>query len=294
MRQRLVVVGSLVVGGLCWMQAGPALLPESGLGGVTLLNAPAWLVGGAVVALLAGAVAVGLAVLCGAMGNPLAAAFVFGAALCFLARRGGTTFGFLVEATPGRYVALLVEAGVWFAMLAGTLWLTSIARLPLRRRLPWLATEARRDRSLLRGWGDPASPLGVLVTAGVGGLLAHLMIRTWDAGQIVGALLFSFTIGSLVAQMVATKASPGALVLSPLVVAAVGYVQAFMLYGSNEELLAAAFRGEASGLAWTLPVHYASAGVAGCALGAGLGQALLLGERAKDRRGDAAGDAAAA
>lgn len=275
LRQRLLITAAVIVGGVVWMRAEPGLLPSDHTGGVTLVDASVGPFLGLILAVVAGLAAIALAAVAGAVGNPLAAAFVFAGSLMFVAADGGTSLPFLWHTTPSDYLPLLFETLVWFALLAGTLWLTAAFRGPIRRRFPWLVSDQRPFRSPLRGLIEPPSLIAAAVSAGVAGVLATLMIRTWDVGQVLGALTFAFMIGSLIAQVVTPAASAGPILLSPLLLAAYGYLQTWLGYSTAEQLLAGAYRGSLHGLAWTLPIHFASAAVVGCTLGLGMAKGLV-------------------
>src|SRR5690606_18492056 len=132
LRQRLLIAAAIVAGGLIWMCIDSGLLPGDGTSGITLIDARVGAFAGVALVLLSGVVAVAGAILCGAIGNPLAAPFVLASALLFLAADGGSSLGFLWRTTPGEYLPLFLETVFWFGIVALTMWLTQLLRAPLR------------------------------------------------------------------------------------------------------------------------------------------------------------------
>lgn len=275
MKQRLLVCAAMAVGALVLLGALPAVVSSDETPGITLGSATAGATGGAIAVLLGALPAIGLAVLCGSMGTPLAAPFVLASALLVLAAWGGSGIGFLWRSSgPGDYVGLIVELLFWFALLAAVSWITMRVRLPLRRRLPWLASEPRRERNLLRGFVEPQSLLAGAVCAAAGGFASYLLVQSWETGQTLGGLVCGFALGAIAAQAAVGNASPGPIVLgAPMLVAIVGYLSGLTLE-SHDAMLAQAYRGELVGLAWSLPIHYASAGVLGTVIGIGIEQGM--------------------
>ncbi len=295
LRQRLLITAAVVIGGLVWMRAAPGLLPTDGAGGVRLIHAAAGPVVGLILAILAGLVAMGLAVIAGAVGTPLAAAFTFAASLMFLAAAGGGSLPFLWHATPAGYLPLLFETVVWFALLGLVVWLTARWRGPIRQRLPWLVSEPRATvASPLAGFRDTRSLLTAALCAGIAGVICQLMLRSWDIGQVLGSLVFAFLVGAMIAQVVSPAPHVGPILISPLLLAGYGYIKTWLEYGSADPLLAGAYGGSLHGFAWTLPIHFASAGVAGCVLGVGMAAGLVRGSGLRQEPPDAAGSHAGA
>lgn len=124
--------------------------------------------------------------------------------------------------------------------------------------------------------------LAAMVVAGViAGGLGYILIRNSDGGQVVCSLILSFTVGGATAGAFFPNKGWWGIMSSPFLVAAVSYGYVTLQYSQTEPLLAAWFGQQLPGLALALPIHYASAGVVGCCLGAGLAQAITAAKEAE-------------
>src|SRR5690606_32838655 len=63
---------------------------------------------------------------------------------------------------------------------------------------------------------------GGLLTAAIGGLLTHLMLKSVDPGQIVGGLILAFAVAAVIGKTVVPQMSAGAAVLAPMAVGIAG------------------------------------------------------------------------
>jgi hypothetical protein len=278
LRQRLLIAISAILGGMVWLLAQEALTPPNGSTGLTLWDAQVGLARAVAIAMLASLPAVLIALICSATGNPLTGIFAVAAALMILAGAGGPIDGLLWRASlPGVYGGLMLEIILWFAALAAFMF--TIQRLrPRLRRLPGLALWARQpgnDDIHLTQWNLPTALAGLISTL-AGGLLCVALIQSTASGQVIGSMLLAFAAGALIAHMTIPKANPIGILLSPALVALLGY--GYMLieaqFVSTASVLEAWYAGELPGVALALPIHYASAAVAGCTLGLGVAQAL--------------------
>ena len=111
------------------------------------------------------------------------------------------------------------------------------------------------------------------------GVLCYLLLRNTDPGQIVCALLVSFTVGGLAGHLIFPQTNPIGILFSPAVVAVVGYTWVMLRFGQTDAVVSAWHRGQLPGMALALPVHYASAAIAGCAIGVGWAQGIIHGNR---------------
>jgi len=106
-----------------------------------------------------------------------------------------------------------------------------------------------------------------------------VLIRNASTGQVHCALLLAFTVGGMVAHLIARHDNPVGILFSPALVATVGYTWVIMAYDTTPDVINALHRGELPGLALALPAHYTSAAVVGCTIGLGWAEALIVGER---------------
>ena len=273
-RQRLCIAAAILIGGLCWLLVSESLSPEDASTGITLSDARVGALAAAVLVVLAGLPALGLGTLAAAMANPLAGPFVVGTALMMPVWRGGAGYGWLWRSEPpASYVWLAMEMVWWLLFYLMLMGASRAVRLPLRRRLPRLTAPAHQELSLLRGGARASTWLALAVSTVVSGLLSYVLIQGVDVGQVLLSLVLAFAIGGLVAQATVPDAGGLGVVLSPLVVGVIGYVLVSLGDADTpDQMRALVYAREVSGFAWTLPIHYASAGVAGACLGVGIGQ----------------------
>lgn len=283
LRQRLLLVAGVVLGGLVWLLVLPYLSAADGSGGVVLLDARVGVVLGIVLTVVGGLVAMGLACGAVAMGNPLAGPFVVAGALVFPAAAGGGVGGYLRRhgfAVSG-YDWLMVEAMLWLAMWVGVLGLLFRARRWLRPRLPramrmtHLVTPGTVGLDEARLQREDVYAAGVACV--VGYLVCAVAVRTPAVGQAVAGVTLASGVGSAVGLSLFRTARPWLTLLSPMVVslAAAGYLR--MRVGSPLAVEAAFNVLALPGATMAVPIYFASAGVAGAVLGAALAQSLAAG-----------------
>ncbi len=284
---RLLVAASILLGAWVLASAAPALSSADGASAPTLMMARGGFVSALLMVLLAALPIIALSLIGSSVGNPLTGLFSLATAMWILSAQGDTIDGWIrrTNATlPGDYLKLVVESIIWLALLTGFLFLVTIARPSVRRRLPLLVSEHQLGEPItLRSKWLPALVSG-LVTAVVAGLLASFLLRTPEKGQVIGGLILAFLIGGLVGDMASAflfqkhPANPMGILIAPALVAITGYIVASMSYDDAADFLKAYFNTRAAGLALALPLDYASAGVAGAALGAGWSQVMLHGD----------------
>ncbi len=272
---RLLIAIAVVIGGLSWLSALAALTAANGSGGISLMDARVGPVAAVAVLVAAGLAAIIGALVAASAGNPLAGAFTLASSLLVLAAMGGSIDGFLRRADqPGSYKLLAIESVIWLALLA--VLLISIDRLRTRVR-PKLGKCASNKHLGLRTYltfPGHRSLLAGLITAGIGGFLVNILIQATDGGQVNGSLILGFMVAAMIGKMTVPQRNPIVILLSPMLVGLAAYLWVLGSYHSSDALLADFYSQDLLNLALALPIHYASAGVAGCALGVGLGQSL--------------------
>lgn len=273
--QRLLIAGTILLGGLVWWTIRPWLAAGDANGGISLFQAHIGLLPAVALVVIAGIPAVALSVVVSGTGHPLSGVFTAATSLLFLAGAGGGIQGVLWRgALPGEYGWLMLESVWWGAGVICVVWLIASAGGRVRDHLPsgWRHEHLGQETRLALP-GSEALVAG-LVAAAVGGLITDLFMQSPGAGQAIGSLLFGFTIAGLLAQMIVPQNNPVAVLISPIVVGVVGYGYVLLRYPGGDAILAAYYARTLPGLAMILPIFYASAGVAGAALGVGLAQAI--------------------
>jgi len=285
LRQRLILAVGLTAGAVCWANAASSLRAADLSSGITLADTAAPMPTAVLIFLTGGLAAVVGGWLAGATGNVLAGPFVLAGSLLGLAGAGGSIDGLLRRtAEAGRlatlYPKLAAEAAAMTAGLALFLLVLATLRPTLRDKLPGrvISSDARGARwaAKLRR-PDGSTILSGLITAAAGGLMASVLMRSATGGQVIGALLLSFTVAGMLGRMLINRPNVAGIVLAPGVTAVVAYLWAWRVSGDGTTVMARYFAGDWPATALALPMHYLSAGVAGAALGAGLGQGLLMG-----------------
>jgi len=273
--QRLLIALALVVGGLFCLSVRPLLMPGDGMGGLTLLRAPVTWAGAALLVAVAGLPAAALGTVAAASGNKLGGVFAVGVAVGLLGVAGGPIDGWLWRtANPAGYVWLVGEMLLWAAGVIGLLMLIERGHAPVRGRLPALLRSDDRSHPSPLGWPGATGVVSCVVAAVVGGLATYALLQASNAEQVAGAMILGFAVGGLVARLANPNARAAGVLLSPCVVGIAAYAYVALNYVSEPQLLRAWYDGELLNLALALPIHYASMGVAGAALGLGMGQSL--------------------
>ena len=285
---RLLIAATILLGGWVLVSAAGTLTSADGSGGLTLMMSHAGVAQALIIVLLAAIPAIAMSLVCSSIGNPLSGIFSLTTAIWFLSAKGDTIDAWIRRNDanlPGDYMRLIFEVIVWAALLTGFIALLVPLRSKIRSALPMLANQPHLGEELTLSKKWLPAMVSTVVTAIVGGILASFLLRTPDKGQIIGGLILSFMVGGLIGDLACTflfqkhPANPMGIILAPSLVAIVGYLLAANGYRDGTEFLKAYFDTKAAGLALALPIDFASAGVAGCALGAGWSQVMLHGEQ---------------
>ncbi len=275
LKHRLVIGIVLVAGALCWLLARGALMPADGSMGVSLLDARAGLVPGLFILILAGLPAIIAGLIAASTGNPLAGAFTISFSLLPLAAMGGSIEGWLRRAElPGGYKSLAFEAVIWLVLWAGVLVMVDLLRVRVRPTMNVIAVKHHQGAKMKLGLPGGMPIVAGLLTAAAGAFLSNILIRSSDAGQVNCSLILGFGTAALIAQMSVPQRNPLLILLSPMLCAAAAYLYIGSAYTVTDDLVSDLYSRGILNLALALPIHYASAGVAGCALGVGLAQTL--------------------
>lgn len=283
-RQRLIIACGLALGGACWLASRGMLSPADGSTGLSLFDARVGIVPAVVCVALAGIPALALGLLSSATGNPLSGVFTVAASLLILAGQDGSMSGWIRRTSlPDGYALLAAEMLIWQLGVVVILVATAKLRSPMRSRWPALAFDDHLGVDTRIHFPQALSLAGGATCALVAGVLSFFLIRSDAAGQVIGALITAFAIGATVAQMVFPQPNPVGILFSPAIVAMAAYGYVLFSFGTHDEVLAAWFAQTSSsaaanarlpGPAMALPIHYASAALAGCAIGVGMAQAF--------------------
>ena len=273
--QRLMIALTVVVGGLIWALAAGPLSAGDALGGLSLWQARIGWLAALGLWLVAALPAVGLGLVTASTGNVLGGVFATAGALGLLAIFGGPIDGWLWRSElPGAYAWLAVElafmAGVWAGLLALLQWTSGPLRAHIGARLGG-HTPAHAS-PLTRPGGQGL--IALLATAAIGGGLSELLLKTTDVGQVMWGLVLGFLLAGLVGRVAVPRASPAMPLLAPFLTGIVAYGYLALEYLTGSAVIAAWYGGDLPGLGLALPIHYASAGLAGAAMGVGAGQLL--------------------
>ena len=267
LRQRIVLTLSLILGGACLWPMGD---------GHAVVDAGPWLLRGEGVMLVVLALpAVALGLIASAAGHPGAGLFVLAVSLLMPAMVGGPIDPWLLRLeSPGAFTAMAVESLAYAGLIAAYAVVIRALRPKLRGALPGPL------RSEHLGSDDPwrLQPASIATTLGamvlVGGVFAWLLLRSSYTGQVTGGLLAAFVLAGLIVHSFVPRPSLLATAIAPCVVGAIGFLLVTVQFATADDLLKAWFAGDLPGLALARPIDYASAGVAGGVMGAGLAQAL--------------------
>ncbi|MAE64540.1 MAG: hypothetical protein CMJ18_09750 [Phycisphaeraceae bacterium] len=291
-RHRLIILAAILICGWLWLLPATSLSTDDGSTGLSLMSArigPVQAVGTALV--IAAPVAL-LVLFVSAAGNPLAGLFVAGAGLVALATRGGPINGWIMrleDPTFGRtYQLLVVETLIWYAGLVLILLASQGFRTSIRSAIRPLADSEHLGGASRIRVPSAEALLGGLLASAVGAILGSLLIKSSDSAQVIASLFIAFTIGGLVGQLFFPQDNPGPLLLSSGLVAIATYGYVLFSFDSAQQLIEAwhdttlpSWQGYPA-LARALPVHYASAAVAGTAVGIGWAQGIMAGHQDED------------
>lgn len=283
-RQRLILIACVTVSIVSWLMFRGWLSPPDGAEGITLTMTTAGFFGAAVAVIVAGTISTGVGIIAGSTGHPLSGVFVVAIGICVLAGWGGPIDGWMRRSSlPGAYSWLILETLAWHLGMAVVVLVTWRVRGGVRQALPEIVVDEFHDEVEMPGRPDVSALLAMFVAVLVGGVLCWVMQRSTSEGQVIGTLIAAFTLAGLAAQ----SSFPDnkhivPILLSPAVVAIAAYVAAMVMYGNEQATLAAWFNlsgfdrhaPRMPGPALVLPIYYASAGVAGAAMGIGLAQAI--------------------
>lgn len=279
LKHRFILTFAIAVGAVCWLWSEDALSAVDASPGITLVDAQAGFVPALLLMLLAGLPAVLLGLVAGAVANPVSGVFSVAMSMMILGAVGGGSSGYFRRAhMPGGFGWLVLDLVLWLLPYVALVALLAQLRAPMRRRLPFLTSPAYREQPLHRQVFSLPTLTSGLVCAAISGLLTHLIVWS-DGGQIVGGLLLSFAIGSLLTRAFVPQGGALGILLSPAIVAVAAYLFGLFTFASHDAFLAAWYAGQVTGIVQALPVHYASAAIAGACIGYGLAQGLLSSEQ---------------
>ncbi|MCC6681201.1 MAG: hypothetical protein IT445_09920 [Phycisphaeraceae bacterium] len=286
LKQRLILLLAVLIGTWCLLIVRQPLQTIDQGPGLSLLIAQVGLPMGLAYLLLGSLAALVLGVLASGAAHPLAGVFSISLSLAILAVRGGAIDGLLWRAdSPRVYLMLALESLIWVVWLVMVIVVVARSRLWVRRRFPRLTTEQHFGTTTKLRFPGFDALLAGLTCATVGGLASWVLLTSTDSGQVFGGLMISFALGGLIAQQVVNGGNPAAIVLSPMLVAISAYLYVWMKYPDMQALLLGWNTGQLPALARALPIHYASAAVAGCIIGVTLAQAI---EHARNSAAEAA------
>lgn len=303
-RQRILILAAIAVATCAWLAFRGWLVPGDLSSGISLGAASSGWFGAVTAVVLAGGVTLAVALVPGAAGHPLAGVFAAGIGLCVLAGWGGPIDGWMRRsALPGAYAGLIVESLVWHGGMLGLAWCMWKLRPPVRRLLPGVVCDPRHEALELPGRPDRAAVLAGLTAAAVGGGVCWVLQRSTSEGQVIGTMIAAFTLAGLAAQYwFPDNRHVLAVLAAPLVVSVAAYAAAWLMFPHEQATLTAWFNlggfdrhaARMPGPALVLPIYYASAGMAGAAMGAGMAGAIHAARAAEAGHGDAASGSAEA
>lgn len=285
---RLFIVVAVAVCGILYIQALPVARAADGTEGFTLLLSAEPLTAAVWVAVLT-AVAVAVALAATAIGRPTAGVFVVAAGLAIAAAKGGSIDGWLRRADgTGLYgffaAEMLAWTGLWVAVTLVVYQFNAFLQKLAPERAEgvaegaasvpeptwWGAADAMEGRS---GVGAELLAAGTCIVIGSVGVAVLVRVPQWP--QVVWGVGISYLIAGLVAHQVSPVRNPLLFVLSPLIAGLGWYVYIAMQGMDRTELLHHYFQGQFWPAGLALPVHYASAGVAGAMFGRAWSQGML-------------------
>lgn len=259
--QRLAMLVAVTCCGLILIWGSGPAMPEGGWEGISVMHAR----GGILMAALAVGLSALPAVLVGlgmsVWGGVAIGAFTLASCLGILAWYGGAIDGLLfrVDEKQQIYVDLAIETLGWLFLWAVMLLLSGILHHAVHK-------PSMRPKGSVGGTLAAGAICGV-----IGAVVANLLAKSTEPGQVVGSLMLGFMAGGMVARSSVPTSRAWGVLVSPLLVAIGSYLMVWMTYTSDSMLERSWFSGQLTGLALMLPIYYASAGVAGAAMGFGLG-----------------------
>ena len=292
LRNRLLIAGTLLMGAWVWVSALSALRTGDGTDSPTLITAHGGVAAALLAVVVAGIPAIALSIVCAAGGNPLSGVFAVTTCLWMMAANGESIEPWLRRdggSLPADYYKLIVEMILWAILVTGFIVLSHTLRPALQKKVPMLAREHHLGEGTTVAMPDVPTLASAAIAAVFAGVLAFFLLRHAAVGQVVGALMAAFLVGTMTGDLACSfllaKRPTNAVrvVLAPVIVAVVAYLMAAMGYSDREQFLQALFSGKLPGLALALPIHYAGAGIAGACLGAGAAQVILAGDKAEKK-----------
>jgi hypothetical protein len=299
MKQRLLIAVATLVAGMAWLAVAQPLRAADGSSGIALVSSQSGVFLAVALMTLVVIPVLGLGLVASAGANPLSGLFVWGAALSFLAVYGGDAGGWLRRYdanVPSDFWYLIPEVIAWHLGVGAMIVLVHRYRDRLRERWPGLITKMHLGKDISMNWPDLAAWRAGLLCIVVGGVLCHLDNRTFGTSQVMLSLALAFGIAAFNAHFFFPQKNPVIILLAPLVVAVVGYAWVALGHSSESDFLAAMYSQRLTGLGQALPIHYASAGIVGCAMGLGAAQGFRYDPKveaaaaAKDEEGSGSGD----
>lgn len=284
LRNRLLITLTAGLGVFTWLFAVQFMIPTDRSSGLSLFASSSGVPVAILAALLAGIPVTLLGLVSAAGGHPLAGVFSVTASLAIAAATRGRMLGWVqrnadTHTLPHAYRGLMLEAVIWFVGLLAMLMVIQYLRSPLRSRIPALASHDHLGANTNVRFPNGLALAAGAITAMIGGLLCTVFIRSDATGQVVCGLLLSFTLASVAAQLIVRQANPVMILLAPLAVAMVGYGYVAFSYDTADQFIRAWQTGRVVGPALAMPVFFVSAAVAGCAIGVGLAQSMLSGDK---------------
>jgi hypothetical protein len=291
MRQRLMILLAIFAAGFVMAGAAKSGAPADASGPYSLLYAAApseamfWLVVFSAVAVCIGAVA-------GAFGNPLGGVFVVAMALIYPATRGGGIDLWLRAVESERdYWRLIMEMHLWAAWAVLVIFGAMALGQALARWFPGvfvqvadpeeieeLPDEVTTEESRIPVGLQPV--LGALLAAVVGLVLTPFWVRSPDPQQVAWGLGAAYLLAGLFGHQTFPGGHPIGVLLAPFLGGAFWYVMVATDAGgavaqAEGGLLEVYFSKDLIRGSLAMPVHYASAGLAGVTMGVGWSQVLL-------------------
>lgn len=308
MKQRVGVVAVIVLGGLLYRHGVDAMRVAGGAEGASLLAADSPISAlGQLLSVTLAVIVMGSVI--SALGNPLAGVFAAATALVVPSIVNGPIDQWLRSATSSAaYWTLALEAGLWAAIVAGLTWIIYSTAGRLRARMPksWLPVTIGEDDAAVEsgaGWDvvelaakstkmRPAMIQSILAGAAatlIGLFPTAILMQTSAVNQAGWSIFVSFIIAGVLAHQLFPSRNPIGVLISPLLTAMLWYVYAALTQDGSAGMLSNYYTDHFVNGATALPIFYASAGVAGAAMGIGWSQVLIqahLAEQAATERED--------